>query len=78
MSARPRSAAGRAARGAGRRRPVRAPCQPAGGHAGGQAYQVGLTQLFDGLASLTDRVAALAGRHILTVGGRADLRDPAG
>jgi LysR family glycine cleavage system transcriptional activator len=34
----------------------------------GQAYQVGLTQLFDGLASLTDRVAAVAGRHVLTVG----------
>lgn len=36
--------------------------------AAGQAYREGLTPLLDGLAQLTERVAALGGRKVLTVG----------
>jgi LysR family glycine cleavage system transcriptional activator len=34
----------------------------------GQAYQVGLTQLFDALANLTAQVTAMGGARVLTVG----------
>jgi LysR family glycine cleavage system transcriptional activator len=34
----------------------------------GRTYQAGLTQLFDGLANLTEQVTALAGARVLTVG----------
>jgi LysR family glycine cleavage system transcriptional activator len=36
--------------------------------AAGRAYQVGLTQVFDQLASLTAQVTAMAGSRVLTVG----------
>lgn len=36
--------------------------------AAGRTYQTGLTQLFDGLANLTDQVTAMAGGRVLTVG----------
>src|SRR3954469_22850235 len=36
--------------------------------AAGRTYQAGLTQLFDGLAALTEQVTALAGARVLTVG----------
>jgi len=36
--------------------------------AAGRTYQAGLTQLFDGLASLTEQVTAMAGARVLTVG----------
>jgi LysR family glycine cleavage system transcriptional activator len=34
----------------------------------GRTYQAGLTQLFDGLANLTEQVTAMAGARVLTVG----------
>src|SRR5882672_7822083 len=34
----------------------------------GRTYQTGLTQLFDGLANLTEQVTAMAGAQVLTVG----------
>jgi LysR family glycine cleavage system transcriptional activator len=34
----------------------------------GRTYQTGLTQLFDGLANLTEQVTAMAGARVLTVG----------
>jgi LysR family transcriptional regulator, glycine cleavage system transcriptional activator len=34
----------------------------------GRAYQVGLTQLFDSLALLTDQVVAMGGARVMTVG----------
>jgi LysR family glycine cleavage system transcriptional activator len=34
----------------------------------GQAYQVGLTQLFDALANLTAQVTAMGGARVLTIG----------
>jgi LysR family transcriptional regulator, glycine cleavage system transcriptional activator len=36
--------------------------------AAGRAYQTGLTQLFDQLASLTEQITAMAGGRVLTIG----------